>query len=371
MAGRIFISYRREDTPGMAGRIYDRLAQNFSPSDIFMDVDSMVPGVDFVKQLEEQVGACDVLLAIIGVGWFEAKDAKTGGRRLDNVRDFVRIEIAAALKRDIRVIPVLLQGVEMPQADSLPEDIKLLSQRHAVSVRHDRFGDDVRKLIEACKCSLRIVPESPAAEFDEEFPEEGFEGDDSTVPQKGGHWKMFAALVLSAAAVVVGGGYGYEALVGGKNQKIAPIVQAERRPAWEVPAIPGDKAIYEGLRSNGRVQEVSPVVVPSAPAPDQPSLEDRIDEALRRAGALNAGGFYVSLKSAPDEKAVQRDLPTLTEKYKSVLGDVQLTVKIFDLGTRGITYRAVAGPLATKQEAMELCEKIKGVGGDKACFVAN
>jgi hypothetical protein len=77
------------------------------------------------------------------------------------------------------------------------------------------------------------------------------------------------------------------------------------------------------------------------------------------------------LKSAPDEKAIQKDLPALTKKYESVLGDVQLTTKIADLGAKGVTYRAVAGPLGTRQEAMDLCQKIKGVGGDKACFVTN
>jgi hypothetical protein len=77
------------------------------------------------------------------------------------------------------------------------------------------------------------------------------------------------------------------------------------------------------------------------------------------------------LKSAPDEKAIQRDLTVLTDKYKSVLGDVQVSSKIADLGARGVTYRAVAGPLTSRQEAMDLCVKIKGVGGDKACFVTN
>ena len=77
------------------------------------------------------------------------------------------------------------------------------------------------------------------------------------------------------------------------------------------------------------------------------------------------------MKSAPDEKAIQKDLTALTEKYKGVLGEVQLTTKIADLGSKGVTYRAVAGPLGSKQEAMDLCTKIKGVGGDKACFVTN
>jgi hypothetical protein len=84
-----------------------------------------------------------------------------------------------------------------------------------------------------------------------------------------------------------------------------------------------------------------------------------------------ASGFYVSLKSAPDEKAIQKDLHALSKKYETVLGDVQLTTKIADLGAKGVTYRAVAGPLGSRQEAMDLCQKIKGVGGDKACFVTN
>jgi hypothetical protein len=77
------------------------------------------------------------------------------------------------------------------------------------------------------------------------------------------------------------------------------------------------------------------------------------------------------LKSAPDEKAIQKDLHALSKKYEAVLGEVQLTTKIADLGAKGVTYRAVAGPLGSRQEAMDLCQKIKGVGGDKACFVTN
>lgn len=112
-----------------------------------------------------------------------------------------------------------------------------------------------------------------------------------------------------------------------------------------------------------------PFTTASAPAPR--AAPTRIATAAAVEHTPPAAGFYVSLKSAPDEKAIERDIPSLSGKYKSVLGDVQLTVKIADLGTRGVTYRAVAGPLGTRQEAMELCQKIKGVGGDKACFVTN
>src|SRR4249920_3542751 len=102
MAGKIFINYRREDSIGTAGRLHDRLAQSFGRDKLFMDVDHIPAGVDFVKHLDSQVAECDVFLAIIGPNWLKAKNER-GRRRLDDPEDFVTIEIAAALARDIRV----------------------------------------------------------------------------------------------------------------------------------------------------------------------------------------------------------------------------------------------------------------------------
>src|SRR5215468_168796 len=104
MAGKIFINYRRDDAIGMAGRLYDRLAQAFGKRNVFMDVDHIPAGVDFVAYLNSQVAGCDVFLALIGPGWLHSKDER-GIRRLDNPDDFVTIEMAAALARDVRVIP--------------------------------------------------------------------------------------------------------------------------------------------------------------------------------------------------------------------------------------------------------------------------
>jgi len=107
---RIFISYRREDSAPYAGRLYDRLGQHFGKDKIFMDIDTIEPGVDFVEDIEQAVGSCDVLIALIGKQWLTISDA-TGQRRLDNPEDFVRLEIKTALARNIRVIPALLPGV--------------------------------------------------------------------------------------------------------------------------------------------------------------------------------------------------------------------------------------------------------------------
>ncbi len=151
---RIFINYRRDDAPGVAGRLGDRLAQNFSQSDIFMDVDAMQPGLDFVKQLDEQVAKCDVLLAVIGPSWLNATDEK-GHRKLDLPRDFVRIELTCALKREIPVIPLLVNGAAMPSEDDLPDDLKPLTHRHALELRHTRFAADSEAIVRALH---RILP---------------------------------------------------------------------------------------------------------------------------------------------------------------------------------------------------------------------
>jgi hypothetical protein len=106
---RIFISYRREDSSGWAGRLYDRLSQRFGGDNVFMDIDTIDPGLDFVEVIQQAVGSCDVLVALIGRHWLTSTDEQ-GQRRLENPEDFVRLEITAALERNIRVIPALLQG---------------------------------------------------------------------------------------------------------------------------------------------------------------------------------------------------------------------------------------------------------------------
>jgi len=153
MAG-IFINYRRDDAPGVAGRLFDYLTARFPRRELFMDVDAMKPGLDFVKQLDAQVSQCHVLLAVIGPHWLDAKDP-SGHRRLDNANDYVRIELAAALTRDIPVVPLLVDGAAMPAEESLPNDLKLLVRRHALELRHTRFSADANAILRALE---ELVP---------------------------------------------------------------------------------------------------------------------------------------------------------------------------------------------------------------------
>jgi len=151
--GRIFISYRRADSEGYAGRIYDRLAPHFGDDAIFMDVDDIPAGVDFVKYLENEVQSCEVLIALMGKQWLNVEDDH-GSRRLDNPNDFVRIEIATALKRDIRVIPVLLGGAQMPNVSDLPENLQSLTRRNGLLVYHHSFHADTNRLIKHLENAL-------------------------------------------------------------------------------------------------------------------------------------------------------------------------------------------------------------------------
>jgi TIR domain len=166
---RIFISYRREDTSGDAGRIADRLRRDLGDDTVFIDVDGVHLGVDFVKQLTEEVASCDVLLAVIGRDWIGSLD-ETGARRLDNPHDFVRIEIGAALQRDIHVIPILMNGTKVPRLDQLPEDIAPLANRNGLEVRHSSFHRDLDPLlldletIEAKQRLEQAPPPGPVAQ---------------------------------------------------------------------------------------------------------------------------------------------------------------------------------------------------------------
>ncbi len=163
MAGNIFISYRRDLDAHFAGRLHDQLLRSFPANKLFIDVDDIEPGLDFVQVLEDMVAKCDVMLVIIGSGWQDAKnkdkdkDKDTGTRRLDNPDDFVRIEIASALRLDVRVIPVLVDGATMPDEQGLPEVLIPLARRHAVRITHDQFASDCGKLLKGINRALSVV----------------------------------------------------------------------------------------------------------------------------------------------------------------------------------------------------------------------
>jgi hypothetical protein len=143
----VFISYRREDSSGYAGRLFDILSTHFGRENIYMDLDTIMGGDNFETVIEEKISQCDVLLALIGERWLTSTGVN-GSRRLDMAGDFVRLEIAKALKRGVRVIPVLVGGATMPHQDELPSDLRPLSFRQAMDLRDAHFHADAEQLID-------------------------------------------------------------------------------------------------------------------------------------------------------------------------------------------------------------------------------
>jgi hypothetical protein len=150
---KIFINYRRADSDATAGRLHDALGNAFGFENLFMDVDNIPPGIDFVDVLAKQVSACDIFLAVIGPNWLNAKD-EIGNRRLENPNDYVAVEIAAALRRNIPVVPLLVDGTRIPLAHQLPDSIRPLARRHAVEVRTAQFRRDVQALTDEIRRAI-------------------------------------------------------------------------------------------------------------------------------------------------------------------------------------------------------------------------
>jgi hypothetical protein len=152
---KVFLCYRREDSGGYAGRIQDQIAQALGSDNLFMDVDAIPLGANFVRVLHDEVAKCEVLLAVIGRNWLDARD-EDGKRRLENPKDFVRVEIVAALQRNIPVVPILVDGARIPDARQLPNELEELSLRNGIEVRLASFHNDVSRLIHGLKTQLNI-----------------------------------------------------------------------------------------------------------------------------------------------------------------------------------------------------------------------
>jgi hypothetical protein len=142
----IFISYRRHESSHLAGQLHHRLAGRFGEGQVFIDVDAIEPGVDFAEEILRALAACRLLLAIIGPNWLTATDQQ-GRRRIDDPGDVVRLEIEAALARDVPVIPILVEGAVMPGRPDLPESLARLARRNAFHVRRDSFRSDAGRLV--------------------------------------------------------------------------------------------------------------------------------------------------------------------------------------------------------------------------------
>ncbi len=174
--GKLFISYRRDDTQDLTRSIYERLEARFGKDNIFMDVDSIPLGADFRQILRDWIAESTLALVIIGKFWLSLTDAH-GQRRLDTPNDFVRIEVEEALSRRIPVVPLLAHGVSMPRPSDLPDSIADLAYRHGTDVRSDQhFNHDVEQLISRLAPLMEPKPSYPLPSVPARLASLGFRG---------------------------------------------------------------------------------------------------------------------------------------------------------------------------------------------------
>ena len=152
----IFISYRREDSEGFARGLFQSLIGAFGADHVFMDVEDIGLGADFVEAIDKSLANCGALLVLIGPQWADCTDA-AGNRRLEDPMDFVRMEVAKALERGVRVIPVLVKGAKMPSPEELPEVLQPVVRRQALELRHERWSQDVDHLVSALAKELALT----------------------------------------------------------------------------------------------------------------------------------------------------------------------------------------------------------------------
>ena len=282
-SANIFINYRREDSAGHAGRLFDRLSGRF-PNRVFMDVDTIGPGIDFVEVIEQAVGCCEVLIVMIGPEWLETRDAD-GRRRLDNPSDFVRLEIAAALERKIRVIPVLVNGAAMPRPDDLPPDLVSLTRRNAIELSDARFAFDVDRLIQAIEGVLQEkAPSALLPAYTVPAPPPPASRKSAPVRKRA---RRRAAMALFAAGLLaVAGWLGWHFDVFPSSWKVARISSAPKLPSQE-PGTPPPSATPAANRENREpAGHTAPRTVrppkEATPRKEEPSKVRRLLDSAKR-----------------------------------------------------------------------------------------
>ncbi len=224
MAG-IFISYRRDDSAGHAGRLFDRLREQFGGDGapgVFMDVEGIAPGTDFVQAIHKAVSGCGVVLAVIGPAWCDCTDAQ-GRRRLEDREDFVRLEIASALGLNKVVVPVLVHDAQMPTEEQLPQDLKTLARRQAVTLTDANWDSDVAQLVGTLRRALGAVSRTGSQE---------------------NHWQRVGKLLsrpvpIALVLALVAAGYAWRAL----RQPGAEIALSQ--PSASVPVAPTSPAVAQ------------------------------------------------------------------------------------------------------------------------------
>ncbi|MET0682180.1 MAG: TIR domain-containing protein [Casimicrobiaceae bacterium] len=289
----IFISYRRQDAAGYAGRLYDRLVGHFGAERVFMDVEGIEPGLDFVDAIERAVASCEVLIVIIGLGWLATDNARK--RRLDDPKDFVRIETAAALARDIRVVPVLVDGAVMPRAEELPPDLAPLARRQAVELSHKYWDATSAELIRTLE---RVLDGDKAAG--------GRKAPVASTPQP--------APAEALSPVVDRRDVRHFWMIGGVLALVAAAVGLYLTQPWQEPAAPKAEQAAVAPPAETVAALPSEKTAPTAAKPPAPQVEKGAPLASERTPEPAAEKAAPLPKEKPPAPPAEKAAPRPTEK---------------------------------------------------------
>jgi TIR domain/PAN domain len=343
MSGKIFISYRRDDSRYQARMIYEAFLRAMPRENVFMDIDTIPLGVNFVKVLEGWVEQCEVLLVLMGEDWANSADPKTGKRRLDNPKDFVRVEIRGALTRDIPVVPVMLDGAEIPDEAQLPDDIKGLLTRNAEFVEYRTFDGDVQRLLKklgvggsakraAAPTTIAGTLRDQAIERSTRSRAEDFETQSDLADKArenrifGNQWTkrwltpMVGLMVLLAAAVVGALVFWSPGTMSGKKADVVAANSVDRaRQAAEAQVADAEKARQA---AEAKAAEATAAVVKSEQARQAAEAQSADAEKARQVAAAKAADAEkarqaAETKAADAEKARQAASKTVDDADKA------------------------------------------------------
>lgn len=313
---KIFISYRRDDSEGQAGRLFDDLSAHFGRDAVFMDVAAIRKGLDFRRIIHEHVTSCGVLLVIIGKRWLSASDSK-GRRRLDDANDFVRLEISAALSRGIPVVPVRVHDVAMPTEHELPDALKELAFRNGTELTHARWDSDVRLLIEDIRPYVETAMPAATASARISSP-----GDETHLPPPSSRrtlgtslWAAGGAAIVAAVSV-----FGYHLVQGrpaAPSHALAAVQSPMVEPKPDIGAVkPAPKVAEETLKQEAAAQAEAAKAVAEKAAADaaaaraaaeRAAAARRVAEERRRREEVERATQLAEEQRRRDEEQRRRD----------------------------------------------------------------
>ena len=358
----IFLSYRRDDSSGYAGRLFDNLAERFGRDRIFMDIETLEPGMDFVAGIDRAIESCGAVIVMIGPNWVRAQDSE-GRRRLDNPHDFIRLEITAALTRGVRVIPVLVHNASVPPEQELPESLRPLCRLQACEISDNRWEFDVRRLADVIEPLIAEPAEGqPAASSAATAP--AAETGQTQTPEQRSAGGRSGWLAAAAAAVLAAGGaaWWFSQSIStdpGPPPAAEPVSaspdapQRRKTPAAPVPpsepvaertpvAAPSDaeppgreKPAPAAVPDPRAAAEAEPVVPPEPRSPSADELRQREIAELIRAAESDLAALRLTrpagdnaferyqrvLELEPHNPTAREGLAAITERYQGMAED--------------------------------------------------